>query len=150
MFVPSNSHHDFVEKVIAKCTGSSYPAINSSDLAEISVAIPKPIEQHKIADCLASLDELITAQAQKLATLKTHKKGLMQQLFPAEGETMPKPGKTWVNNHAHVLKFERRCVQKIVEDYLNSISLEDYLTVSVSAQAKSCDARHYSRTYSTG
>ncbi|MBK8536113.1 MAG: restriction endonuclease subunit S [Candidatus Competibacteraceae bacterium] len=48
---------DFVEKVIAKCTGSSYPAINSSDLAEISVAIPKPIEQHKIADCLASLDE---------------------------------------------------------------------------------------------
>ncbi|MBK8536107.1 MAG: restriction endonuclease subunit S [Candidatus Competibacteraceae bacterium] len=37
-------------------------------------------------------------------------------------------GKTWVNNHAHVLKFERRCVQKIVEDYLNSISLEDYLT----------------------
>ena len=37
-------------------------------------------------------------------------------------------GKTWVNNHAHVLKFDRRCIQKIVEDYLNSISLEDYLT----------------------
>ena len=47
-------------------------------------------EQQKIADCLASLDELITLEAQKLDTLKTHKKGLMQQLFPAEGETLPK------------------------------------------------------------
>ena len=37
-------------------------------------------------------------------------------------------GKSWVNNHAHVLKFSCRSVQKIVEDYLNSISLEDYLT----------------------
>jgi type I restriction enzyme S subunit len=47
-------------------------------------------EQQKIAACLSSLDELITAQAQKVEALKTHKKGLMQQLFPAEGETVPK------------------------------------------------------------
>lgn len=74
---------DFVEKVIAKCTGSSYPAINSSDLAEIAVAIPKPAEQQKIGDCLTSVDDLITAQTKKLEGLKSHKKGLMQQLFPA-------------------------------------------------------------------
>jgi type I restriction enzyme S subunit len=56
------------------------------------VAYPdrKSGEQQKIADCLASLDERITLEAQKLDTLKTHKKGLMQQLFPAEGETLPK------------------------------------------------------------
>ena len=47
-------------------------------------------EQQKIADCLTSIDELITAQTQKLDALKTHKKGLMQQLFPAEGDTIPK------------------------------------------------------------
>ena len=81
---------DFVERVIAKCTGSNYPAINSSDLAEISLAIPGLAEQQKIADCLSSLDELITLEAQKLNALKTHKKGLMQQLFPAEGETVPR------------------------------------------------------------
>ena len=56
------------------------------------VAYPdrKSGEQQKIADCLASLDELLTLEAQKLDTLKTHKKGLMQQLFPAESETLPK------------------------------------------------------------
>jgi type I restriction enzyme S subunit len=53
--------------------------------------IPKEIkEQQKIAACLSSLDELIVANTQKLEALKAHKKGLMQQLFPAEGETVPK------------------------------------------------------------
>jgi len=50
---------------------------------------PAPSEQQKIADCLSSIDELIAAHSQKLATLKAHKKGLLQQLFPAEGETLP-------------------------------------------------------------
>lgn len=48
------------------------------------------MEQRKIADCLSSLDEKIAAATQKLDVLKTHKKGLMQQLFPAEGETVPR------------------------------------------------------------
>ncbi|EPN2886229.1 restriction endonuclease subunit S, partial [Pseudomonas aeruginosa] len=187
--------------------------LNISKEAFYGVAIPVPshAEQQKIADCLSSLDDLIAAETQKLDTLKTHKKGLMQQLFPREGEAVPRlrfpefreagewatktlaelaenldnrrvpvtekdrtkgnipyygasgivdyirdfifdedllcisedganlrartapiafsiSGKTWVNNHAHVLRFDSKCVQKIVEDYLNSISLEDYLT----------------------
>ena len=80
---------DFVNRVIAKCTGSSYPAINSSDLAEMPLVVPSSDEQQKIADCLSSLDELIAAQARKVEALKTHKKGLMQQLLPREGETQP-------------------------------------------------------------
>ena len=36
-----------------------------------------------IADCLTSLDALISAETQKLEALKTHKKGLIQQLFPS-------------------------------------------------------------------
>jgi len=47
-------------------------------------------EQQKIADCLASLDELIRAEEGQLATLKDYKKGLMQQLFPAPGATTPR------------------------------------------------------------
>jgi type I restriction enzyme S subunit len=83
--------NSFVGRVIAKCTGSNYPAINSSDLAEIQLPIPPTLpEQQKIAECLSSVDELIAAQARKLDALKTHKKGLMQQLFPREGETQPR------------------------------------------------------------
>jgi type I restriction enzyme S subunit len=45
------------------------------------------ISIQRIADCLTSLDDLIAAQTQKLEALKTHKKGLMQQLFPSLEET---------------------------------------------------------------
>lgn len=58
--------------------------------SRIEAPVPLPAEQQKIADCLTSIDELITAQTQKLDALKAHKKGLMQKLFPAEGETVPK------------------------------------------------------------
>jgi type I restriction enzyme, S subunit len=47
-------------------------------------------EQQKIASCLSSADELMAAQARKVDALKSHKKGLMQQLFPREGETQPR------------------------------------------------------------
>ncbi|CAH2031282.1 restriction endonuclease subunit S [Trichlorobacter ammonificans] len=71
-------------------TGMAQPKLNKTMLDSIPIPWPTVPEQQRIADCLASLDELITLEAQKLDTLKTHKKGLMQQLFPAEGETLPK------------------------------------------------------------
>ena len=65
--------------------------IYGSDLRRLSLTFPiDPQEQQKIADCLSSIADRITAETQKLDTLKAHKKGLMQQLFPAEGETLPK------------------------------------------------------------
>jgi len=48
-----------------------------------------PKEQQKIANCLSSLDSVITAEIEKLDLLKDHKKGLLQQLFPVNGETQP-------------------------------------------------------------
>jgi len=66
------------------------PKLMNGVMAKITIPFPTVEEQQKIADCLASIDERITREAQKLDTLKTHKKGLMQQLFPAEGETLPK------------------------------------------------------------
>jgi len=65
---------------------SSIPQINNKHIIAYTVKIPSPPEQQKIADCLSSLDELITAQAQAIDTLKNHKKGLMQQLFPSVEE----------------------------------------------------------------
>ena len=57
--------------------------INMDALRKTRVLLTSKNEQQKIASCLSSLDDLITAQTQKLETLKTHKKGLMQQLFPS-------------------------------------------------------------------
>ncbi len=63
--------------------------ISKESFFSLEIPTPQPAEQQKIADCLSSLDELITAQGRKVEALKTHKKGLMQQLFPREGETKP-------------------------------------------------------------
>jgi type I restriction enzyme S subunit len=59
-------------------------------LEQLPIAFPKKEEEQKIADCLTSLDELIAAQGRKVEALKAHKKGLMQQLFPREGGTLPR------------------------------------------------------------
>ena len=64
--------------------------ISYKQFSEIFIPKPPIQEQQKIASCLSSLDELIEAHSQKLELLKDHKKGLMQNLFPQEGEKMPK------------------------------------------------------------
>ena len=61
------------------------------DLARLPLRLPSSAEQQKIAECLTSLDDLITAQEKKLELLKAHKKGLMQQLFP---QATPPPNLT--------------------------------------------------------
>lgn len=58
-------------------------SISYSQAKSLIVAVPTIEEQKKIAACLASLDEFIAIQSQKLGSLKAHKKGLMQQLFPS-------------------------------------------------------------------
>ncbi len=60
------------------------------NFSRIKIAVPCIQEQQKIASCLSSLDEVITAHKQKLDLLKDHKKGLMQNMFPQEGEKLPK------------------------------------------------------------
>lgn len=61
-------------------------SISYKQAAGLKIALPLFEEQQKIADCLSSLDELIELQEQKLAALKQHKKGLMQQLFPSHND----------------------------------------------------------------
>lgn len=64
--------------------------ISYKQFSEILIPKPKIKEQEKIAACLSSLDEVISAYNEKLDLLKDHKKGLMQNLFPQVGEKMPK------------------------------------------------------------
>ena len=65
-------------------TGQAQPGLSVDVLENVALAIsPLAAEQQKIADCLSTLDELIAAQVHKVEAHKTHKKGLMQQLFPS-------------------------------------------------------------------
>ncbi len=84
-----NEGGEFARFALMQKKGGTRTRLYFSTLCSWSMLLPTYDEQQKIADCLFSLDELITAETQKLDALKTHKKGLMQQLFPREGETGP-------------------------------------------------------------
>jgi len=207
----SSFWHDYIKSISNTGARHDRISITSDNFMKMPVPCQREGEQQKIADCLTSLDELIAAENNKLNILKTHKKGLMQKLFPVEGKTVPElrfpefwdsgdweinllskiclnlnskripvtegerkkgstpyygasgivdyvegyifgevllcvsedganlvartypiaftiSGRTWVNNHAHVLKFDKIQTQTLVENYLNKIDLTDFLT----------------------
>jgi len=89
-YFKSSGWHLYMRQVGSTGARHDRMAIGNEDFMAMPLPKPPPEEQTKIADCLSSLDALITAQADKLDALKTHKKGLMQRLFPREGETAPR------------------------------------------------------------
>lgn len=75
---------------LADYSGGIVPSVNKSTIEAIDVLVPSSRdEQQKIAECLEAIDQMISAQNQKVESLKAHKKGLMQQLFPQPGATTP-------------------------------------------------------------
>lgn len=71
--------------------GAKVLGISAGRMSAIMVPYPEnEREQKKISECIASIDELIALHSQKLDRLKAEKQGLIQQLFPVEGETIPR------------------------------------------------------------
>ena len=65
-------------------TGQAQPGLSVQTLEKVTAIYPREVEeQKKIANCLSEIDTIITKQSNKLEQLKTHKKGLMQGLFPS-------------------------------------------------------------------
>jgi type I restriction enzyme S subunit len=83
-------HEIEIKKLVNEGARAGRFNISISQFLGISVNVPSLPEQQKIADCLSSLDEVISLESQKLQSLQSYKKGLLQNLFPAEGETVPK------------------------------------------------------------
>ena len=72
----------FVKVVLDNCTGTSYPAINANDLAEIEVAAPSDeSEAQKIGTIFRGIDNLITLQQRELEKLQSIKKALLEKMF---------------------------------------------------------------------
>ena len=73
---------NFVKVVLDNCTGTSYPAINGSELGKITVQIPSnEAEANQIGKVFRGIDKSITLHQRKLDRLISIKKGLLQQLF---------------------------------------------------------------------
>ena len=77
-------------ELIKRSSGSTFKEIRKTKIEVIPTFSPNKKEQQKIAACLTALDDLISAATGRLSALKQHKQGLMQQLFPTEGETVPR------------------------------------------------------------
>lgn len=71
----------FLSKVLDRCTGTSYPAINVNDLIELLIAIPSYEEQQAIGAYFSNLDNLINSHQEKITQLETLKKKLLQDMF---------------------------------------------------------------------
>ncbi|WP_343686527.1 restriction endonuclease subunit S [Chryseobacterium gleum] len=82
---------DFIQnQILAQTSKSTVGTYTIQNAKKTKFLYPFSLnEQQKIADCLSSLDELITAHNNKLEALKNHKKGLLQNLFPQEGQKVP-------------------------------------------------------------
>ncbi len=80
----------FVKVVLDNCTGTSYPAINANDLAEIEVAAPSnEKEAQKIGTIFRSIDNLITLHQRKFEKLTNVKKSMLEKMFPQNGSSYP-------------------------------------------------------------
>lgn len=71
--------------------GTKVSGISPKRLAQVNLPVPvDQDEQKKIADCLTALDRLIAAHRQRLDALRDYKKALLQNLFPRQGESVPR------------------------------------------------------------
>jgi type I restriction enzyme S subunit len=90
-YFKSSHWHRYLRRV--SNTGARHDRMSITNDAFEAMPLPLPPrddEQQKIAACLSSIDEVIELEGKKLEALRDHKKGLMQNLFPAEGKNLPK------------------------------------------------------------
>ncbi len=125
--------------------GAVIAHISQKQIESFPVFVPSnTLEQRTVADCLSEVDNMISAQKQKVESLKAYKKGLMQQLFPLPGETTPRlrfPGFTgaWEVKplshylHEHKTKSDGKCEVHSVSVTKGVINQVEYLGRSFAA-----------------
>ena len=64
--------------------------VNNADVLSGEILAPKKEEQVKISDFLSSIDTLIKVEIKQLSSLAAYKKSLTRQLFPCDGESVPR------------------------------------------------------------
>ena len=104
---------NFVKVVLDNCTGTSYPAINGSELGKITVQIPSnEVEANQIGKVFRGIDKSITLHQRKLEKLKLAKKALLQKLFPKNGSQFPE-----IRFKGFTDAWEQRKLGEVVKSY---------------------------------
>ena len=115
----------FVKVVLDNCTGTSYPAINANDLAEIEVAAPSDeSEAQKIGAIFRSIDNLITLHQRKYEKLHNIKKSMLEKMFPKNGSNVPE-----IRFKGFTEAWEQRKVGEVSESYSGgtpSVGVKEY------------------------
>lgn len=79
----------FLSHVMLGARGLKMPRGDVAFMRQYLISHPNAIEQQKISDVLASLDEVIAGHSRKIEALRAFRIGLMRQMFPRDGETVP-------------------------------------------------------------
>ncbi len=122
------NYERIMRPVLEKSTIKSTMMTNliAKDFLKQKTFVPSPAEQQKIAECLEAEDRMISAQEQKVESLKAHKKGLMQQLFPQPGVTTPElrfPGFTGEWQEKKLNEVFSRVTRKNAENNQNVLTI---------------------------
>lgn len=135
----------FYERAMRLTAKATVDSVRMEMISDMPIFIPPTFaEQEKIASCLSEIDTLISAQEKKVDALKAHKQGLMQQLFPQNGETTPRlrfPGFSgeWDEKplshflHEHKTKSDGKCEVHSVSVAKGVINQVEYLGRSFAA-----------------
>ena len=71
----------FLNSVLSRCTGTSFPAVSASDIEDILVSIPSLGEQQKIGELFRLLNSKIRKQKALIESLKKYKRGVTEAIF---------------------------------------------------------------------
>lgn len=133
--------------------GSTFESINSSDITSTNVVLPLREEQEKIAAFFSLIDKKIELQTEKVEELKNYKKGLMQKMFPRNGETVPKLRFAGFTNDWEKRKLEDE-FYKVNERNDGSFGKEHWISVAKmyfqdpeKVQSNNIDTRTYVMRY---
>jgi type I restriction enzyme S subunit len=108
----------FVKAVLNRSTGTSYPAINATDLSDIDINIPvENNESRKIGTLFNSIDNLITLHQRKYDKLVNIKKSMLEKMFPRNGSKVPE-----IRFNGFSDAWEQRKVTEIGEIYIGLVT----------------------------
>lgn len=105
--------------------------ISLNEFFSIPLIFPDLPEQEKIAKTLTSIGDLISASEQKLKLLEQQKKGLLQNLFPQNDETIPK---LRFPDFKEKADWKLKTLKDIVEEITEKVGEREFIPISISSR----------------